>query len=87
MPSDLAGTPSPLSTVLAIEFAVRPAAYVSGISIVVMSIVNNAVFITLACRLLIAISFAYLPPLTWGYLKAAPCWRSVKKYFLKNYAA
>jgi hypothetical protein len=48
--------------VFAIEFAVRPAAYVSGISIVVISIVNNAVFITLACRLLIAISFAYLPP-------------------------
>jgi len=52
--------------VFAIEFAVRPAAIVSGVCIVVISIVNNAVFITLACRLLIAISFVLHPPLNVG---------------------
>ena len=51
MPSDFAGTPAPLNTVFAIDFAVRPAAYVSHVAIAVISIVNNAVFLTLACKL------------------------------------
>jgi hypothetical protein len=66
IPSDFAGTPEPLKTVFAIELALRPAAIVAGVSIVVISIVNNAVFIALAFRLLIAISFFHLPPLNVG---------------------